>query len=62
MKIYRHDVSYDTILYIRKTMLESTSIMPSWRKLEKELKISRKVMLSRLKENNFWDYKERCVK
>jgi hypothetical protein len=61
-KPYRIYVSDDTIKYIRNIMLHSEGKIASWMKLEKELKISRKVMVDRLKSAHYWDYVNRCVK
>jgi len=61
-KPYRIFVSDDTVERIRSVMLHSKSKMTSWMQLEKELKISRKVMVDRLKGAGYWDYANRCVK
>ena len=61
-KPYKIFVSDDTVKHIRSVMLHSKSKMASWMQLEKELKISRKVMVDRLKSSGYWDYTNRCVK
>lgn len=61
-KPYGINVSNDTIEYIRNVMIHSKGKMASWMKLEKKLKISRKVMVDRLKNAHYWDYVNRCVR
>jgi hypothetical protein len=61
-KLYKNVVFDGTVKHIRNVMLHSEAKMTSWMKLEKELGISRKVMLDRLKTAHHWGYKNRCVK